>query len=210
MKYTRSLSSLALIVALGLSLAACGGGSPSATATSPNVESIAPTTPTPSATPAVKKSSRGNLVKALRQPATITDLEADKPLVTFTVNSIAKDVPCTGPYPAAVENGHIIVLDVTIQTMPELANGDGQNQFDMNATMFKFVGANGTTFNGNLGTQAAYSCLPDEQQIGVNGAGVGPGEKVTGKIAIDVPATKGTLVFKSYLVPGNAGWEWTL
>lgn len=209
MKYTRSLVTLALIATLGLSLSACSG-SPSASATSPNVESIAPATPTPSATPEVKKSARGNLIKALRQPATINDLETDKPLVTFTVNSIAKDVPCTGPYPAVVENGHIVVLDVTIQTLPELANSEGSTQFDINPTMFKFVGANGTTFNGNLGTQAAYSCLPDEQQIGVNGAGVGPGEKVTGKIAIDVPATKGTLIFKSFLVPGSAGWEWTL
>ncbi|WP_143019135.1 DUF4352 domain-containing protein [Arthrobacter sp. ov407] len=202
------MSALALMASLGLSLSACGG-SPSAAATSPNVESLAPSTPSPSASPEVKKSPRGNIIKALAQPATITDLTANKPLVTFTVNSIKANVPCTGPYPDPVENGHIVVLDVTIQTTPDLARTDGgYDSFDMNATMFKFVGANGTTFNGNLGTQAAYSCLPDEQQIGVNGKGVGPGEKVKGKIAIDVPATKGTLIFKSYLTSGSSGWEW--
>lgn len=208
MKSAKSLSTLACLIALGLSLSACAG-SPSASATSPNVESIAPSTPSPSATTEAKKSPRGNIVKALAQPATIDDLKANKPLVTFTVNTITAGVPCTGPYPAAVENGYIVVLDVTIETTPDLASTGGYDSFDMNATMFKFVGANGTTFNGNLGTSAAYSCLPDEQQVGANGRGVGPGEKVTGKIAIDVPEATGTLIFKSYLTSGGGGWEWT-
>ncbi|MCC9197762.1 DUF4352 domain-containing protein [Arthrobacter sp. zg-Y820] len=208
MNYNKSVPSLALVVALGLSLSACGG-SPSAAVPSPNVESLAPSTPTPSASPEGKKSSRGNIVKAFAEPAVITDLSSDKPIVTFTVNSITADVPCTGPYPSAVENGNIVVLDVTIETSPELASDEaGYDVFDMNPSMFKFVGANGTTFNGDLGTQGAYSCLPDEQQVGANGGGVGPGEKVTGKIALDLPEKTGTLVFKSYLVSGSGGWEW--
>ena len=54
----------------------------------------------------------------------------------------------------------------------------------------------------------AYTCLPDEQTIGNNGAGIGPGEKVTGKLVLDLPETTGILVFKSYLTSGNGGWEY--
>lgn len=131
-----------------------------------------------------------------------------KPTVNFAVNSITPDAPCTGPYPQTAENGHFVVLDVSIETTPELASdGKGYDTFDMNGHMFKFVGANGTTFNGDLGTIGAYSCLPDEQEIA--SSGVGPGEKVTGKLALDLPATTGVLIFKSYLTSGSAGWEWS-
>lgn len=97
---------------------------------------------------------------------------------------------------------------MTIETTPELAKEEaGADKFDMNGAMFKFVGSNGTTFNGNLGTNGAFSCLPDEQMVPTTG--VGPAEKVKAKIALDLPQTKGTLVFKSYLTTGNAGWEWS-
>lgn len=204
MKHNRLFSVIALAAALGLT--ACGG-TPSAAPTSPNVETLAPSTPSPSDSPG--KSTRGNIVKSLSEPAGITDAEGDT-LATFTVNSITADAPCTGPYPIAAENGHFVVLDVTIETTPELASDDGSySTFDMSAAMFKFVGGNGTTFNGNLGSAAAYSCLPDEEQVGVNGGGVGPGEKVAGKIALDIPETTGTLIFQSYLTSGVGGWEWT-
>lgn len=206
MKHKRFFSVITLTAAFGLTLTACGG-TPSATPTSPDVETLAPSTPSPSESS--KKSTRGNIVKSLSEPAGITDAQGDT-LATFTVNSITPDAPCTGPYPTPAENGHIVVLDVTIETTPELASDDGSySTFDMNAAMFKFVGGNGTTFNGDLGSMAAYACLPDEEQVGSNGGGVGPAEKVTGKIAIDVPETAGTLIFKSYLTSGVGGWEWT-
>ncbi|WP_395402111.1 hypothetical protein ACHMXB_01350 [Arthrobacter sp. UC242_113] len=214
MNYLKHVASAATIAAAGLALAACGGPSSTAPTTasnppsSPSVEAItpSPTTTTPT-TPAVVRSARGNIVKKLRQASGVSDEENNR-LVNFTVNSITVDAPCTGPYPQALENGHLVVLDVTIETTPELAKeGDGYDKFDMNGAMFKFVGANGTTFNGNLGTNGAFSCLPDEQMVPTTG--VGPAEKVKAKIALDLPQTKGTLVFKSYLTTGNAGWEWT-
>lgn len=208
MKYKRSLSAIALTATLGLSLSACGG-SPSANATSPNVESMAPSTASPAAALEVKKSPRGNIVKELAQPAGISDKDG-KPLVNFTVNSITVDVPCTGPYPQPTENGHFTVLDVTVETTPELGTAEGSSgTFDINAHMFKFVGASGTTFNGSLAGAATYGCLPDEQMINLSGAGIGPAEKVTGKVVLDLPETTGLLVFKSYLTSGNGGWEWT-
>lgn len=208
MKYKSRLSGLALIAMVGLSMSACGG-SPSATATSPNVESIAPSTPSPAATQQAKKSPRGNFIKELAQPAGITDKDGN-PMVNFTINSITVDAPCTGPYPQPAENGHFTVLDVTVETTPELGTAEGSTgTFDINAHMFKFVGASGTTFNGSLAGAATYGCLPDEQMINNSGSGIGPAEKVTGKVVLDLPETTGVLVFKSYLTSGSGGWEWT-
>lgn len=202
------LSSLALIAALGLSLTACGGSSSTATApTSPSVESIAPSTVAPAEGP--KKSPRGNIIKTLNEPGSITTPDG-KTAATFVVNSITVGAPCTGPYPSPTgpENGQIMVLDVTIETTPELgAEGMFPNSFDMNPYSFKFVGANGTTFNGNLATGATYGCLPDEQVLA--SGGVGPAEKVTGKVVLDVPEPTGVLVFKPGYISNAGGWEWS-
>lgn len=207
MKYKRSLPALALMATFGLSLSACGG-SPSATATSPSVESMAPSTPSPAATQEAKKSPRGNFIKELGQPAGISDKDG-KPMVNFTVNSITPDAACTGPYPQPAENGHFTVLDITVETTPELGTAEGSpGSFDINGAMFKFVGASGTTFNGSLNSAGAYGCLPDEEMINNSGSGIGPAEKVTGKLVLDLPETTGTLIFKSYLTSGRGGWEY--
>ncbi|TVU66735.1 DUF4352 domain-containing protein [Paenarthrobacter nitroguajacolicus] len=200
------MSALAVITALGLSLSACAAASPSPAATV-SVEPLTPNTPSPTASTA--KSPRGNFVKEVGSSAGITNKDSDR-IVTFTVNSLTPDAPCTGPYPQPVVNGHVVILDVSIETFPELADPNGgYSEFDMNAGMFKFVGTNGTTFNGDLNTQGAYMCLADEESISHNGRGIGPAEKVTGKIALDVPEPHGTLIFRSHLTSGSTGWEWT-
>jgi hypothetical protein len=206
MKHVKYLSSLALIAAMGVSLSACGGSTAATAPTSPSVESIAPAAvETPKATEP-KRSPRGNIIKTLNEGGSITN-EEGKTLASFAVSSISVDAPCTGPYPdpKGPENGHIVVLDVSIETTPELGAADSYpTTFDLNPYSFKFVGANGTTFNGKLATGATFGCLPDEQVL--SSSGVGPAEKVTGKVVLDIPETTGVLVFK----PGfmNNGWEW--
>lgn len=204
MKHVKSLSTLALIATLGITLSACGG-SPSATATSPSVEPIADSTATATApaAPEAKKSPRGNLIKALGQPAGQSDSITKKQTVNFIINSITVDPPCTGPYPQPSEKGHFVVLDASIETLPELAEA-GYPKFDLSPHGFQFVGANGTTYNGNLTSGASYGCLPEGEVLPING--VGPAEKVTGKIVLDVPEATGTLVFKS--MGELSGWEW--
>ncbi|WP_140395066.1 hypothetical protein [Arthrobacter sedimenti] len=154
-----------------------------------------------SAAPEAEKSARGNLIKQIGEGAGLTD--EGKQVVTFVVNSIAVDVPCTGNYPSPVENGHILVLDVSIVTEPALAESISPT-FYMNPYDFTEIAPNGTTSNADLGTMATYSCLPDAEVLPQE---VGPGENVTGKLVLDVTNPTGTLVFKYAGAP--AGWEWT-
>lgn len=203
MKFNKTLSVLALIATAGLGLTACGG-TPSATATSPSVEGIGATPAAAApASEGPKKSPRGNLIKAIGEPAGQSDQITKKQIVNFTVNAITVDAPCTGSYPSPSENGHFVVLDVVAETLPELAESS-YPKFDINPANFQFVGANGTTFNGNLGTAGSYSCLADAERFPMNG--MGPAEKVAAKVVIDVPETTGTLVYKS--LGSLAGWEW--
>ena len=203
MKYKRSLSALALMC--GLSLSACSE-SPSATstATAPSVEAVpASATPTPTASQPAK-SPRGNFIKTVGQPAGQTDPVTKKQVVSFTINSITVDPPCTAPYSQPPEKGHFVILDASIETLPELAELSFP-KFDLSPHTFKFVATNGTTYNGSLTSGPSYGCLADSEILPING--VGPAEKVTGKIVLDVPEATGTLVFQPH-GPGFGGWEW--
>lgn len=192
----------------GLSLSACGSSPAASTAapTAPTVEAVpasASPTPTPTASQPAK-SLRGNLIKVAGQPAGQTDPDTKKLVVNFTINSITVDPPCTGPYSQPAEKGHFVILDASIETLPELA-ATSSPRFDLSPHTFKFVAANGTTYNGSLTSGPSYGCLPDAEILPING--VGPAEKVTGKIVLDVPDTTGILVFQPNGT-GNGGWEW--
>ena len=204
MKYTKSATTLALIAAVGLSLSACGGAASSSPGT-PSVEALNAAPATSSAAPQGETSERGNLVKKFGQSAGMFNPENNKPTVNFTFNKITLDAPCTGPYPQPAENGHIAVIDVSVETFPELgAEKYGIKKFDISSASFKFIGSKGTTFNGNLGTMGSFSCLPDDQVFPQNG--VGPAEKATGKVVLDLPEKSGVLVFKDLF--GQASWEY--
>jgi hypothetical protein len=47
--------------------------------------------------------------------------------------------------------------------------------------------------------------MAESEVLPVNG--IGPAEKVTGKIVLDVPGTTGTLVFKPMGGASGGGWE---
>ncbi|MGR0158581.1 hypothetical protein ACUUMC_01560 [Paenarthrobacter nitroguajacolicus] len=128
-----------------------------------------------------------------------------KTTVVFTIHSITVDAPCTGAYAQPAEKGHFVVLDASIETTPELAESSFA-RFDLSPHSWQFVGENGTTFNGSLASGASYGCMTDSEILPING--VGPAEKVTGKIVLDVPAATGTLVFKP-LGGSVGGWEWS-
>lgn len=201
-----SLPLLALVSLLGITITGCSQATePTATPSALVVESIGATpTHSPSTSAAPQKSARGNYIRVPGDTARMWTGADKKTTVVFTINSITVDPQCTAPYAQPAEKGHFVVLDASIETMPELANAS-YDRFDLSPHGWQFVGANGTTYNGSLASGASYSCMTDSEILPING--VGPGEKVTGKIILDVPATTGTLVFKP-LGGAIGGWEW--
>ncbi len=193
----KSLASAALIAALGLSLSACGSttdsSKPSASGTAAPI-SAPSSAPVPKATPTedTKKSPRGNLIMAVGDTGTISDGASQKLTTKFTVNSIAPG-ECYEKYSRPAENGQILLVDITVETTPELANAS-YPKFSLSGHDFKFIAENGTTFNGSLSTMATYSCIADAEQF--PSGGMGPAENITAKVVLDVPAATGILVLE--------------
>lgn len=76
-------------------------------------------------------------------------------------------------------------------------------QFGLAGYAWKAIAANGTTFNGDLMSFESIMCLPEAENFP---SALGPGEKATGKIILDVPTPTGVLVHKQGFMP--TGWEW--
>lgn len=199
MKYTKSLVSLALIGS-AFALSACGEAAPSTSgpATAAPVEKQVETKP---AEPT--KSERGNFIAKVGSTASFKDMLTEKETAKVTVTKIAKGT-CTAQYAQPVENGNFLFVTVAIQTTPALAEAS-YPKFDLNGTNFKFIAKNGTTFNASLASAPTYSCLPQEQTL--PSAGLGPAEKVTGVIVLDVPQPSGTLIMTNSFSGGNDGFE---
>lgn len=203
---------LALIALTVLLLTGCSTAQTDAAP--PEVESAKPATVTPVPEPptttepaeetptaeAAPTSERGNLIKQVGEGAGWT--EDGETLAEFVVNSITVDPVCTAPYAAPAENGHLIALDVSVQTYPALSDSLYRT-FSLNPYMMKIVAPNGTTSNAELGTVASFSCLPDTMTLPAEG--VGPAEKVTGNIVIDSEVPSGTLLVTA---DGSNWWEY--
>ena len=198
------LTSLALGATLALT--ACGGSTegaskpgetPSGQATPVAAPASAPV-PQPTPTEDITKSERGNLIMTAGDIGTISSGATDEVETKFTVNSI-KAGKCNQEYSRAPENGHIVFVDISVETTKELAKAS-YPKYTLSGHDFKFIAANGSTFNGNLSTIATYSCIPDAQTF--PSGGMGPAEKVTAKVVLDVPAAHGILVLESGISGG--------
>lgn len=167
----------------------------------PSAEPITKLTPTPTPTPSSSTNARGNIVMQGGQFGTISDRSTGNVHTKFQINSIGA-ITCQPPSygsPRQPENGQIIAVDIVVETTPELAESS-YPKFTLSGYDFKYIHPNGTTFNGDLGTVATYSCLPDAETF--PSGGMGPSEKIAAKIVLDVPAAHGTLVMKSGLKGG--------
>lgn len=200
MKYTKSLTTLALIGS-AFTMSACGGSTEPATSGPASVAPVEKQAESKPADPA--KSSRGNFIAKVGGTASFTDSISQKEVAKVTVTKIAKGA-CTEQYAQPAENGNIVFVTVNLQTTPALAESSFP-KFDLGSSNFKFIAKNGTTFNGNLGTVATYSCVPQDKTLPM--AGLGPDEKATGLIVLDVPQPSGTLVLNSPLY-GTTGYEY--
>lgn len=174
---------------------------PSASAT-PEISASAAPSASASTAPAAEKSERGNLVKQVGQGASLLGAPGGEPSVSFVINSITVDEPCTTEFATPPENGHFVILDVSVKTEPTLAESEIP-QFYMGSGDWKAIAPNGTTSNANAGTGPSYSCLTEAETLPQV---FGPAEQATGKIVLDVENPEGTLIFKT--PAAISGWEW--
>ena len=200
--------SFALGAVLCLSLAGCSAATPPAP-NAPNVKAIesgstdSPASSPSSSTPPPMKSDRGGLIKVVGQPASMTNAD-NQPIVEFVITKIDTKPKCDGPYPEKSQNGTLIALKMDVQTYKEMNSEEGISSFDAGSYGWKYISPEGTTFNGELGGIGAFSCMKESKTLPGN---IGPAEKVTGWIVLDVPKADGTLI----LDPNwNGGWEWEI
>lgn len=212
----------ALAVTASLALSACGTSNdsvspadtsnpvatPSADTSNPvaapSADPVVKSTPTPTQTSDENLSSRGNLIMKPGAFGTISERYSGTLQAKFAVKSIAP-IQCTSDMASYYkpENGNMVALDLVVETTPELAQ-DSNPTFRLSGYDFKYIAKNGTTFNGSLSSAATYGCIDDS--LIFPSAGMGPNEKVTAKLILDLPAAHGTLVM---LGNSGKGFEYT-
>ena len=139
--------------------------------------------------------------KEIGEEAGVTGADGS-PAMTFTVDAIQIDVPCSGDYPEPAENGHFVGLTMHVTTAPNLA---ADAYLDISAGDFSFIGADGVTF-GNVDTFPAFICPADDEQLPTGP--LGGGQQYVGTLVLDVPATSGILQYQPYYLD-SGGWEWS-
>ncbi|NYJ08627.1 hypothetical protein [Petropleomorpha daqingensis] len=167
-------------------------------------EAVAPSTDPPSSSSSAPAApggnARGNIEKQIGEEAGVTGTDGSD-LMTFTVDAIQVDYPCSGDYPQPPENGHFVGLSMHITTAPNLP---ADSFVDINATDFSFIGGDGVTVS-NVDTFPAFTCAPDAEQL--PSGPLGSGQQYVGTLVLDVPETTGIVQYQPlYLTQG--GWEW--
>lgn len=148
-------------------------------------------------------SERGNLVHEVGDPVIFSAEEGSgEDVLEFTVTDIEVDPECPGPHAMPAMNGHLIAVSVEAETGAEpefseaLVNGASFESYN-----WKVISAEGKTENSTI-SAATYACLNAGDVLPTQ---IGPGEKVEGKVVLDVPDDSGTLI---YSVFNEGGWEW--
>lgn len=198
--------SLLFIPLVVLALSGCGSSAPVAKAGSGHAATASATPSASAATPTAKMSDRGYLMKEVGQVASETT-EEGKTTVEFKVKDIDLKLECTGEYAGKADNGHLVGIKMDVHTTKDLYDPDypGMTFLGGHPGNWKFISKDGTTFNGQLGTGGAGVCLKDTQTLPES---IGPAQKATGWVVVDLPSTKGTLILE--LSGGVGGWEWQL
>lgn len=197
--------SIGLAVA-ALAFAGCSSQDKSEDAATP-MQTVAPietTTPSPSQE-APSLNSRGNLEKAVGEEAGIMTADGEA-IYTFKVNSITPDVQCTQEFATSPENGHFVAVDMDVVTSnAQIMEENYMSDVYVTPSSWKFISAEGTVFNGDLGTGASFSCLGDETTLA---SSIGPDQKANGIVLLDVPNLDGTLVYEDFGLSG--GFEYKI
>ncbi|GAA2523934.1 MAG: hypothetical protein Q4C90_09310 [Kocuria sp.] len=202
----KRLSYLVIAPVMMLCLAGCNAANSSNA--SPTTAEVSPGASTAEADATSPTSERGNLQKKFGESAGITvegQNGESEPVIEFTVKSVDMDTQCTSPVAMPAENGHLVTVNVEAETGPAESFKEalyGQD-FMFNPADWKFVDDKGKTANSVM-TNPVFNCLDSKELI----REMGPAERANGKIVLDLPSTKGTLIYGPSLLDG--AWEWNI
>lgn len=203
----KSLTTLAIVAGL-IVLAGCGAVAPPSPA--PTVEPAGPSASpadqsgeTTSEPDAPSRSERGNLVKEVGETFGYGPSEAAPfDVAAFRVTNIEAEASCSTEHAEEPRNGHFVRFDIEGETSANLHDAVGGDLF-LGADSWKVIAENGTTFNGDVASLPAWTCLEDVDMLPVK---IGPAERVAGSVVLDVPTSTGIAILDPF---GGGGWEWT-
>lgn len=163
--------------------------------------------PEPETQPPVQTSERGNVVKEVGELGGVVAEEnaaLDDAWMTFTVTDIEVDGECTSGYADPPENGHFIIVSMSIETTPVSEwPAEAQGIPLLFYDDWSIVGPDGITENAVTSLSTA-TCLSESEILPYDG--MGPGERIVGKVVLDSRNASGVLIWTPF--GGGGGWEW--
>lgn len=216
---------MASALAAALLLSACGGGAEPAvtvtvteTAEAPSSELVetqeeepAEEAPKPEPTAEEKEaadeiefkshgeSPRGKIIKHVGDWAGLSDSSGET-TVAFRITEIESKPKCDSGYSTGPQNDQLVRLQFEVITYPELKD---HGDFWMTAHDFTAFKEDGSRVNDAIG--AGIHCLSDATALPEL---IGPGEKVSGGIVLDLPTNTKVISFSP--AGDSMGWEWPL
>jgi hypothetical protein len=204
----------ALLLAAGLGATAVAANQEvnepmAATPTLPPTPTPTPA-PTTSAAPDPDLSPRGHIMKDLGEVGGLSHPDDLTPsleelVLSFSIDAIRVDAPCTSEYAEEPENGHFVALDIRASTTENYPAD--VYYFNMNPTTFSFVGSDGV-FVQNIATTPTYGCMDYDDPNLFPSATFTPASSYRGTVILDIPETSGTLIWTP--MGGTSGWEWQI
>ncbi|OIH83808.1 hypothetical protein BLJ79_13980 [Arthrobacter sp. UCD-GKA] len=162
----------------------------------------------PSTGTAVKTDRFDNVQKKIGEKAGLIDEQTNKSYFTIEVTKTQLLSRCTsrvGNQQLAPTRSRFLVLDVKATlaaSVSEQVGGSTQDLFmPLVAEAFSVTTSSGTP-DRNVTSETAWGCFDDSVLLPPV---VNPGQSVTGKVVLDVDATKGKV---AYDPEDNGGWSW--
>ena len=166
--------------------------------------------PTTSTAPDADLSPRGHIMKDLGEvgglfhPDDLTP-SLEELVLSFAIDAIRVDAPCTSEFAEDPENGHFVALDIRASTT-ENYPADAFH-FQVNPGSFSFVGSDGV-FVQNIATTPTHGCMGYDDPNLFPSVAFTPATSYRGSVILDIPETTGTLVWTP--MGGTSGWEWQI
>lgn len=149
---------------------------------------------------------RGNFEGKFGETYTYKAPNGEK-VYSFSVEGIELDAQCKSDIGQPAQNGHLVRVDLkgSTGTAEQLSKHLYMAIKVGGFSSWSYIFADGTTFDGPLGSSATFACLP---QAGTFPPLMGPSKDASGSMILDLPSTDGTLVYTDSNKKGS--WEWSL